>query len=298
MNFTREPIIETIITPKSGYRLVVRNTKSEKTEEFSVDALEVVTFGKSYFYRSLEKPRAFLLPVSDYEVLEAKEVRVSLKKATIEKSIKISGRKTTKLRSSNDEEERPAAQQQKTTETSQKEESVPKEDIAKEKKPSPKKKKPRRRRAADSKETDERAMQEEMHKQQMEEEDNSDKLEAQVTRKDEKFKGKKNDYSAMKPLIPPPPGLISDMMPKKPVKEESKESDSIDEKLSSDPHLDSAISEKSSTPTDEIESNPIDAIMDNEINGVTDDGAEVSTPDTSEESIQELFSDDGNNFFL
>ncbi len=297
MNFTREPIIETIITPKSGYRLVVRNTKSEKTEEFSVDALEVVTFGKSYFYRSLERPRAFLLPVSDYEVLEAKEVRLSLKKATVEKSIKISGRKTTKLRSSNDEEEKPAAQKQQAVELAT-EDNSPTEEVPQEKKNFPKKKKPRRKRAPDSRQTDERAMQEEMHKQQMEEERASNQTSASTTRKEEKSQGKKNDYSAMKPLIPPPSGLISDKMPKRPVKEESKESDSIDEKLSSDPHLDSAISDKLVVPVEDIESNPIDAIMDNEINDATDDGAEVSASGTSEESIQELFSDDGNNFFI
>lgn len=89
MNFTREPIIETIITPKDGYKLILKNTKSAQGEEFSVDAVEVISFGNSIFYRSLERPKAFLLPVSDYEVVEQKETRISLKNATIEKSVKI-----------------------------------------------------------------------------------------------------------------------------------------------------------------------------------------------------------------
>lgn len=49
MNFTREPIIETIITPKDGYKLVVRNSKGDSQEEYHVDAVEVVSFGHSFF---------------------------------------------------------------------------------------------------------------------------------------------------------------------------------------------------------------------------------------------------------
>jgi hypothetical protein len=92
VNFTREPIIETIITPKDGYKLVVRNSKGGNQEEFSVDAVEVVSFGHSFFFRSLEKPRSFLVPASDYEVLEVKETRVVLKNASPEqRAIKIGG---------------------------------------------------------------------------------------------------------------------------------------------------------------------------------------------------------------
>ena len=93
MNFTREPIIETIITPKDGFRLVIRNSNGNSQEEYSVSSVEVVSFGKSFFFRSLEKPKSFLLPVSDYEVLEARETRTVLKKPHIEKSIKIAGGK-------------------------------------------------------------------------------------------------------------------------------------------------------------------------------------------------------------
>ncbi|MEX0961997.1 MAG: hypothetical protein WDZ28_03980 [Simkaniaceae bacterium] len=90
MNFTREPIIETIITPKEGYKLLVRNSIGAK-EEYSVDALEIVSFGSALFFRSLERPKAFLLPITDFEVIETKESKVVLKNVAIEKSVKIAG---------------------------------------------------------------------------------------------------------------------------------------------------------------------------------------------------------------
>ncbi len=89
MNFTREPIIETIITPREGFKVVVRSSKGAGEEEYSVDAVEVVSFGNALFFRSQERPKPFLVPVSDYEVVELKEARVVLKKATIDRSIKI-----------------------------------------------------------------------------------------------------------------------------------------------------------------------------------------------------------------
>jgi hypothetical protein len=100
VNFTREPIIETIITPKDGYKLVVRNSKSGGQEEHIVDAVEVVSFGHSFFFRSLERPKPFLVPVSDYEVLEVKEARVVLKNANIERAIKIGGGREAPVRHS------------------------------------------------------------------------------------------------------------------------------------------------------------------------------------------------------
>lgn len=79
VNFTREPIIESIITPKEGCKLVVRNSKGVGQEEYFVDALEIVSFGNALFYRSNEKPKSFLLPVTDYEVLEVRDTRLVLK---------------------------------------------------------------------------------------------------------------------------------------------------------------------------------------------------------------------------
>lgn len=92
MNFTREPIIETIISPKEGCKLLVRSSKSSSgSEEYYVDAVEVVSFGRAFFFRSMERPKAFLVPVSDYEVLEVKETRVALKNVTHDRNIKIGG---------------------------------------------------------------------------------------------------------------------------------------------------------------------------------------------------------------
>lgn len=91
MDFTREPIIETIITPKEGCKLVVRSSKSSGQEEFFVDAVEVVSFGSSFFFRSTERPKSFLVPASDYEVLEVREARMVLKNVGVERTIKIGG---------------------------------------------------------------------------------------------------------------------------------------------------------------------------------------------------------------
>ncbi|MBI2743900.1 MAG: hypothetical protein HYX48_08300 [Chlamydiales bacterium] len=105
MNFTREPIIETIITPKEGFKLLVRNSKGGGQEEYHVDAIEVVSFGHSFFFRSLEKPKSFLVPVSDYEIVEVKETRVALKNVSIERAIKIGGGREAPMRSSPKERE-------------------------------------------------------------------------------------------------------------------------------------------------------------------------------------------------
>lgn len=94
MNFTREPIIETVITPREGCKLVIRSSKANGGEDYFVDAVEVVSFGHSFFFRSQERPKSFLVPVSDYEVLELKETRMVLKNVSGDKSIKIGGGKT------------------------------------------------------------------------------------------------------------------------------------------------------------------------------------------------------------
>ncbi|MGK5595198.1 MAG: hypothetical protein ACSNEK_07575 [Parachlamydiaceae bacterium] len=91
MDFTREPIIETVITPKEGCKLVIRSSKSVGQEEYFVDAVEVVSFGSAIFFRSLERPKAFIVPASDYEVLEAREARIVLKNVGLDRAIKIGG---------------------------------------------------------------------------------------------------------------------------------------------------------------------------------------------------------------
>lgn len=111
MNFTREPIIETVITPREGCKLVVRSSKGANQEDYFVDAVEVVSFGHSFFYRSLERPKSFLVPISDYEILELKETRMVLKSATNERSIKIGGGREAPMRPrEQDREEMPQPQ--------------------------------------------------------------------------------------------------------------------------------------------------------------------------------------------
>lgn len=94
MNYTREPIIESIITPKEGCRLAIRNSKKGLgQEDYLVDAVEIVNFGGAFFFRSTERPKSFLVPVTDYEVMEIKETKMVLKSVGIEKAVKIGGGK-------------------------------------------------------------------------------------------------------------------------------------------------------------------------------------------------------------
>lgn len=96
MDFTREPIIESIITAKDGHRIVVRSSKNVGHEEYFVDALEVISFGSSIFFRCSERPRPFLVPATDYEVLEVREPRVALKAPSIAGTVRIGPAKETK----------------------------------------------------------------------------------------------------------------------------------------------------------------------------------------------------------
>lgn len=105
MDFTREPIIESVVTPRDGYKLVIRSSKGTAQEEYFVDSLEMVSFGGSFFYRSLERPKSFLVPVSDYEVIEAREARMVLKSASPDRgAIRIGGGKKDKEEDSKPEQ--------------------------------------------------------------------------------------------------------------------------------------------------------------------------------------------------
>lgn len=99
MDFTREPLIETVITPKEGCKLVVRSSKSNGQEEHFVDAVEVVSFGHSFFFRSSERPKTFLVPATDYEILEVREARMVLKNVGLDRTIKIAGGREGQMRS-------------------------------------------------------------------------------------------------------------------------------------------------------------------------------------------------------
>lgn len=116
MDFTREPIIETVITPKEGCKLVIRSSKRETQEEFFVDSVEVITFGSAIFLRSQEKPKSFIVPASDYEVVEVKEARIVLKNASLggggDRSIKIAGGRDSNARFENSLKQPPIKQGQ------------------------------------------------------------------------------------------------------------------------------------------------------------------------------------------
>lgn len=93
MHFTRDPIIETVITPRDGHRLLLQNLRDPEQEPYLVDAIEVISFGHSFFYRSLERPRPFLVPIAEYELVEVKETKMALKLPGSEQAIKIAGGK-------------------------------------------------------------------------------------------------------------------------------------------------------------------------------------------------------------
>lgn len=120
MDFTREPIIQTVITPKDGCKIVVRSSKNSGQEEYFVDAVEVVSFGTAIFFRSLERPKSFLVPASDYEVLEVREARMVLKNVGIDRAIKIGGGRDAAVRSGRDHaQEKPESAAVSETETSE-----------------------------------------------------------------------------------------------------------------------------------------------------------------------------------
>ncbi len=93
MNFTREPIVETIISAKEGYKLSIKSSKNIGQEEYLVDAVEIVSFSGALFYRCFEKPKPFFLPIHDYEIGEIREAKLSIRSPVAEKSIKIGGGK-------------------------------------------------------------------------------------------------------------------------------------------------------------------------------------------------------------
>ncbi len=93
MNFTREPIVETIISAKEGFKLSIKSSKHLGGEEYLVDAVEMVSFSGAIFYRCSEKPKPFFLPIQDFEVQEVREAKLAIRSPVAEKSIKIGGGK-------------------------------------------------------------------------------------------------------------------------------------------------------------------------------------------------------------
>jgi len=148
VNFTREPIIETIVSPKDGYKLCIRNSKVSGSDEFFVDAVEVVSFGSSFFYRGQERPKPFLVPVSDYEIFEVKETRVILKNVSHDRNIKIGGGREASLKSSKESVVEKKIEVKEVEEVAEVDSAEPKTDKKRDRRRS------RRRRVAEEKRTD------------------------------------------------------------------------------------------------------------------------------------------------
>lgn len=99
MYFTRDPVIETIITAKDGHKLILRNTKIASQEPFVVDSVEVVSLSGGCFFRSSERSQPFFIPISDYDVVEVRDAKTILKLPGVEKGIKIAGGRGSNLKS-------------------------------------------------------------------------------------------------------------------------------------------------------------------------------------------------------
>ncbi|CDR33077.1 hypothetical protein [Criblamydia sequanensis] len=226
MDFTRQPIIETVITAKEGFKLVVRSSKGSGQEEYFVDAVEVVSFGNSFFFRSTEKPKAFLVPATDYEILEVREARMVLKNVGFDKTIKIGGGKEGSLKLPKEsEKEKPYEQAQEEG-----------EEASQNSRSSVEKKRDRRkslRRRRGREETGNSSKDEESSSQETQEtidlissemgilEEPKIELGDKIELPEPKKVGKKGRQAAMeisgnllKSLLPPPPNLISDTIDK------------------------------------------------------------------------------------
>ena len=114
MNFTREPTIESVISSREGYKLSIRNSKKESKSEYQqLDSIEVVSFGNQVFFRCIDRPKSFILPVSDYEVVEVRETRLLIKNPTVERNVKISIEDEPTNSLSKDDDKKEASQKKK-----------------------------------------------------------------------------------------------------------------------------------------------------------------------------------------
>lgn len=89
MHFTREPIVESIISARDGYKLVLKNSKATSNSEISTEVVEIVSFSGTIFFRSQDRSKNFLLPATDFEISEVKDSRLVLKNISLEKSSKL-----------------------------------------------------------------------------------------------------------------------------------------------------------------------------------------------------------------
>ena len=137
MNFTREPILETIIAAKEGYKLRLKSTKNDGAAEYLVDAVEVVSFGTTFFYRSGEPAHTFFVPAQDFEIVQVRQARLMLK-TPVDKAVKIAGGaeagKKSSAEKATDKKKKKAPKEAKNTKSSEKKETA--EVVAEKKEPS------------------------------------------------------------------------------------------------------------------------------------------------------------------
>jgi hypothetical protein len=200
VHFTREPIIESVIAAKEGYKLVVRNSKNPGHEEFLVDAVEIVSFGTAQFFRCMEKPRVFLAPISDYEVVETKESRTPLKAVSQERVIKIAGGK----------ESGPREHKQKVQEEQPSEEKVEGESAEAQEPSGDRRKRRRRRRGRADRDEDQGSSQEDREDSQGEEISDLQKVAAALSEPSAATAPVKAEGAPS--LLPPPSVLISETL--------------------------------------------------------------------------------------
>lgn len=102
MYFTREPIIQTIISAREGYTICVRSLATE--EDIAVEVVELVTFDNLGFYRFTEKGNSYLFPIKSYLLVEQRIQGMVLKS---------SGRKEKEIKIGKGKEEEPSQKEDK-----------------------------------------------------------------------------------------------------------------------------------------------------------------------------------------
>lgn len=224
MNFTREPILETIISAKEGYKLRLKSTKNDGTLEYLVDAVEVVCFGTTFFYRSLEPAHTFFVPAQDFEIVQVRQARLMLKTPT-EKNIKIAGGDTSKK--SKDEKPQEKKKSKSKSKSSDKKSEDKKDDKKDEKKTEAVKDE-----KAESKEKEDNSRADEKSKKEENKDDKKDSRKFKKENKEKSSKSPENKPSGKEPskdvsevkvqatpsmfshLLRPPESLISDSIGK------------------------------------------------------------------------------------
>ena len=79
MNFTREPIIETIITPREGYRLIVRSTNMRMKKNLPLTPSKSSPSEMPFFIAAWKSPSLFFSPLAIIKSSKERKPRCRLK---------------------------------------------------------------------------------------------------------------------------------------------------------------------------------------------------------------------------